>query len=178
VRKKVVEVCSPTKDSKILDVCTGTGGQAIEFGKKGFEVTGIDLSEEMLEVAKKKNKHENVKFEIGDAANIPLKDIDFNISCVSFGLHEMPHTIIEKVLSEIKRVTKPDGKIIIVDYSLPKNKLIRSVGYHFIKIYESKYFQSFVKTDLPKLLKTHEIDVTQNFTMFLGFVTIYECKKK
>jgi demethylmenaquinone methyltransferase/2-methoxy-6-polyprenyl-1,4-benzoquinol methylase len=132
----VIEISNPRQDSKILDICTGTGEQALEFGKQGYEVIGIDLSEEMLKIAKRKNKYKNVKFEIGDATNIPFQSNSFDISCISFGLHEMPKEIIERALSEIKRVTKFDGKIIIIDYALPKNKprLFNGVNFNIKKV--------------------------------------------
>ena len=56
VRGKVVNFTSARNGSRILDVGTGTGKQAFAFGKKGYDVIGIDLSEAMLEVANKKNK--------------------------------------------------------------------------------------------------------------------------
>lgn len=60
--------------AKILDVATGTGKQAFAFAKKGYDVIGIDLSEEMLKVADKKNKYENVRFEVADAFDAMTSD--------------------------------------------------------------------------------------------------------
>lgn len=54
IRKKVVEITNAKNSSKILDVCTGTGSQALAFGKIGCDVVGIDLSDNMLKVANKK----------------------------------------------------------------------------------------------------------------------------
>jgi ubiquinone/menaquinone biosynthesis C-methylase UbiE len=61
VRNKVADTIDSKAKIKILDVCTGTGTQAFAFAKRGYEVVGIDLSEEMLRVANKKNKYENVR---------------------------------------------------------------------------------------------------------------------
>ncbi|RPJ68943.1 MAG: methyltransferase domain-containing protein [Alphaproteobacteria bacterium] len=93
LRDRVVNFTNAQKGSKILDVATGTGQQAFAFAKKGYEVIGIDLSEAMLNVAKKKNKFRNVKFEIADATNLPFEDNSFDTSSISFSLHDMPLSI-------------------------------------------------------------------------------------
>ncbi len=80
IRDKVVDFTNARNGSRILDVGTGTGKQAFAFAKKGYEVTGIDLSEAMLKVANKKNNYENVKFAVADASNLPFKDSSFDVS--------------------------------------------------------------------------------------------------
>ncbi len=89
-REKVVEVTNAESGSKILDLCTGTGKQAFAFGKRGYDVVGIDLSEDMLNVARKKNEYDNVKFKVADATDIPFEENHFDVSCISFALHDMP----------------------------------------------------------------------------------------
>jgi len=60
IRKKVLEFTNTREGSKILDVGTGTGKQAFAYAKRGYNVFGIDLSEDMLNVANKKNRYGNV----------------------------------------------------------------------------------------------------------------------
>jgi demethylmenaquinone methyltransferase/2-methoxy-6-polyprenyl-1,4-benzoquinol methylase len=107
VRGRVVNFTNAQKGSKILDVATGTGQQAFAFAKKGYEVVGIDLSEAMLNVAKKKNKYKYTKFEVADATNLPFGDNSFDVSSIAFALHDMPLSIRKRVLKEMVRVTKP-----------------------------------------------------------------------
>lgn len=168
VRESVVSLTNAPKGSKILDVATGTGQQAFAFAKEGYEVIGIDLSEAMLSVAKKKNKYRNAKFEAADATNLPFKDNSFDVSSVSFALHGMPLSIREKVLKEMVRVTKQKGTIVVVDYDLPKNKLGRFLIYHFIALYEPEYYKSFIKSDLEALLNKNRIEVTEKRTVLYG----------
>jgi demethylmenaquinone methyltransferase/2-methoxy-6-polyprenyl-1,4-benzoquinol methylase len=172
VRTKVADLVNAREDSKILDVCTGTGRQAFAFAKKGSDVTGIDLSEAMLRVANRNNNYENMKFEYADAANMPFIDNCFDISSVSFGLHDMPLSIREKVLEEMVRVTKPKGTIVIVDYALPRNKIGKFLIYHFVKFYESKYYSKFIKSDLETLLKESGIDIQAELPILLGAARI------
>src|SRR3972149_9343048 len=120
LRDKVVDFANARKGSRILDVATGTGRQAFTFAKRGYDVVGIDLSEDMLKVANKKNKYENVKFEIVDAPNLPFEDNRFDVSCVSFALHDMILAIRKKALEEMVRVTRLKVNIGIVHYEFVK----------------------------------------------------------
>lgn len=96
VRDQVVSFTQAKDGPRILDVATGTGKQAFAFAKKGYEIVGIDLAEAMLEVAAKKNKYGSARFEVADATNLPFEENSFDVSCVSFALHDMPLTIREK----------------------------------------------------------------------------------
>ncbi len=167
LRDKVVDFANVRNRSRILDVATGTGRQAFAFAKRGYDVVGIDLSEDMLKVAIKKNKYENVKFEIVDATNLPFEDNRFDVSCVSFALHDMILTIREKALKEMVRVTKPKGTIVIVDYALPKNKVSRFFIYHLVKLYEP-YYPEFIKSDLEALLRKSGIEIEEELPVLLG----------
>ncbi len=168
IRNKVVDFADPRNGSKILDIATGTGKQAFAFAKKGYEVVGIDLSEAMLKVANKKNKYANVKFEVADATNLPFEDNTFDVSCVSFGLHDMPLFIREKGLKEMVRVTKRKGMIVIIDYALPENRIRRFLIYHFVNFYEGKYYSKFIKSDLEALLMKTGIEIKEELPVLLG----------
>uniref|UniRef100_A0A7V0Z7V7 Methyltransferase domain-containing protein n=1 Tax=candidate division WOR-3 bacterium TaxID=2052148 RepID=A0A7V0Z7V7_UNCW3 len=177
VRDKVGDFTDAKNGSWVLDVATGTGKQAFAFAKKGYEVIGIDLSEDMLKVANKKNKYENAKFIVADATNIPYKDNFFDVSCISFGLHDMPLAIREKVVEEIVRVTKPKGIIVVVDYALPKNKICRFLIYRFVKSYESRYYPEFIKSDLEALLRKSGIEIEKEHSVLLGVGRILKGNK-
>lgn len=168
VRDRVVNFTNAQKGSKILDVATGTGQQAFAFAKKGYEVVGIDLSEAMLDVAKKKNRFRSAKFEVADATSLPFEDNSFDISSVSFALHDMPLSIREKVLKEMVRVTKSEGTILIVDYDLPKNKVGKFLIYHFIAFIEAEYYKTFIKSDLEALLNKNRIKIVEKETVMHG----------
>lgn len=168
VRNEVVYFTNAKNGSRILDVGTGTGKQAFAFARSGYNVIGIDLSESMLKVANKKNKYEKVKFAVADATNLPFENNSFNVSCASFVLHDMPLTIREKTLKEMARVTKPKGMIMLIDYALPENKIHRSIIYHFVKLYEGKYYLEFIKSDLKELSRKSGIEITDELPVFLG----------
>ena len=177
IREKVFDFTCPEKEAKILDVCTGTGKQAFAFGKRGFDVTGVDFSEEMLRIAVRKNRYDNVRFAIGDAENLPFKKNRFDVSCISFGLHEMPELVRKKVIGELVRVTKPHGKIIMVDYALPKEEIKRFLFYHFVRFYESKYFPEFIKTNLQEMIHGTGLKFNASCEYAFGCVKIWKYEK-
>ena len=168
LRGRVVNFVGAEKGSRILDAATGTGKQAFAFAQKGYDVTGIDISEAMLKVANKKNRHLNVKFQVADATSLPFEDTSFDVSCISFALHDMPPAIREKVLKEIVRVVKPEGMVVIVDYALPKNRIGSFLIYHFVRLYERDYYSRFIKTNLEELLRKSGIEVKEELRVLLG----------
>lgn len=168
VRNQVVDFANAGKGSTVLDVATGTGQQAFEFAKRGYDVIGVDLTESMLEIARKNDRGGSVKFETADATHLRFEENSFDVSCISFALHDMPASIREKVLEEMVRVTRPNGIIVIVDYDLPRTKISRALIYHFITLYEGEYYKKFVVSDLDSLLRKTGINVTGRVSVLLG----------
>jgi len=167
LRDKVADFAEAQHGSRILDVATGTGKQAFAFANRGFNVVGVDLSEDMLAVAKKQNSYKNAIFEIADATNLPFEDNSFDVSCVSFALHDMIPIIREKTLKEMVRVTKTKGTVIIVDYALPENGLSRFFVYNIVKLYEP-YYSEFIKSDLEAMLRKSGIQIKERLSVLFG----------
>lgn len=172
VREQVADLIASGEGSRILDVATGTGAQAFAFAKRGHNVVGIDLSEAMIQVARNKNKTGKVGFEVVDATHLVFPNDSFDVSSISFALHDMPLVIREKVLSEMVRVTKSGGTILIVDYSLPKNHLGRWLVCHLIGLYESTYYTEFIASDFPGLLEKSGIQIALDHPVLLGVARI------
>lgn len=132
-RKKVVKMVSDTNPESILDIATGTGDLAISLAKTGAkEVVGLDLSEGMLAVGRKKIQEENLTGRIemiqGDSEALPFEDDRFDAITVAFGVRNFEN--LEKGLSEILRVLKPDGIFVILETSVPTKFPFRQ-GYNF-----------------------------------------------
>ena len=168
VREQVVDFANADKDATILDVATGTGQQAFAFAKCGYDVVGVDLTESMLDIARKHNKAGLVKFEVADATHLRFESNSFDVSCISFALHDMPLPIREKVLQEMVRVAKPDGAIVIVDYDLPHNRLGRALIYRLVTLYEGEYYKQFIDSDLEMLLQKTGIGIKRKLSILLG----------
>jgi len=132
--KKVLKHIINHQPESILDIATGTGDLAIKFAEKtkASKIVGLDLSEGMLSVARKKvndTELENkVKFIKGDSEALPFDENSFNAITVSFGIRNFDN--LEKGLSEIFRVLKPNGALIILETSVP-TKFPFKQGYQF-----------------------------------------------
>ena len=131
-RKKVLATIIEHQPESILDIATGTGDLAVKFAEKtsATKIIGLDLSEGMLSIARKKvadtalkNKLEFIK---GDSEALPFKDNMFDAITVSFGIRNFEN--LEKGLSEILRVLKPNGLFIILETSIPTSFIFKQ-GY-------------------------------------------------
>lgn len=145
-RKKVRKQLEAKKPKIILDLATGTGDLAIEILKiNPHQIYGLDLSEKMLHVFENKVKNQGIEqyFKImkGDAENIQFPDNHFDAVTVAFGVRNFEN--IDLGLSEIFRVLKDNGILIILEFSEPQKKLIKSCyNLYFSKIlpYIAKIF--------------------------------------
>ena len=123
-RRAVKEVVSGQQPVvNVLDVACGTGDMCVELLKRGCTVTGVDLSEEMLAIAKVKGERLKVKVEVADAENLPFEEESFDGVTCAFGVRNFVH--LEKGLSEMLRVLKPGGRMVILELATPDSKLIR-----------------------------------------------------
>ncbi|WP_029038313.1 bifunctional demethylmenaquinone methyltransferase/2-methoxy-6-polyprenyl-1,4-benzoquinol methylase UbiE [Salinimicrobium xinjiangense] len=132
-RKKVINMVAATNPESVLDIATGTGDLAISLAKTGAkEIIGLDLSEGMLAVGRKKIAQENLSKKIemiqGDSESLPFEDDRFDAITVAFGVRNFEN--LEKGLSEIFRVLKPGGIFVILETSVP-TKFPFKQGYHF-----------------------------------------------
>lgn len=121
-RKKVVQLVAGSKPNLVLDIATGTGDLAINISKNtnAEKIIGLDISEGMLKVGKRKVAKENLKnveLVLGDSENIPFDDNTFDAITVAFGIRNFE--TLEKGLKEILRVLKPTGTFVILETSIP-----------------------------------------------------------
>lgn len=159
---------------KVLDVATGTGAQALAFAARGAEVTGVDLSEAMLRIARRKSRSSNLTFLRADAATLPFPDESFDAACISFALHEMPRSVRTAVVRELSRVTRPGGTVVVVDWALPEGRpLARWLVYHVVKLWEPDCYADFVHSDLRALLAEAAIRVQEERPGLLGAAKIW-----
>ncbi|MDA3865395.1 MAG: bifunctional demethylmenaquinone methyltransferase/2-methoxy-6-polyprenyl-1,4-benzoquinol methylase UbiE [Salinivirgaceae bacterium] len=122
-RKRVVRKLALNQPSAMLDVATGTGDLAIAAARKidNLNVQGIDIAMSMLErgkqkIVKSKLEH-RVQIQLGDAENIGFDDNRFDCVTAAFGVRNFEN--VAKGLSEMHRVTKPGGQVIILEFSQP-----------------------------------------------------------
>ena len=143
-RKRAVRLLKKHQPKLILDIATGTGDFAIEaLSLNPEKIIGVDISEGMLSVGRekliKKNLTDKIELISGDSEFLPFEDNFFDAVIVSFGVRNFEN--LEKGLSDMLRVLKPGGKVVILEFSKPKS-------FPFKQIYQF-YFQWI----LPKIGK-------------------------
>lgn len=124
-RRKAVRAIVDQPDVRsVLDVATGTGDFAIAIAKKlpaGSEIVGVDLSEQMLEVGRQKVQG-NIVLQQGDVEHLDFEDNSYDRVSVAFGIRNFEH--LERGLSEMCRVLRSGGKLVILELSYPDNPFI------------------------------------------------------
>lgn len=129
-RRKMMRSLPPGDSLRVLDVATGTGDVAFELirQKSVAHVVGVDVSHGMIELAKKKSRDSGVEFALGDAQQLEFPDASFDAVTISFGIRNVEDP--DKAFAEFSRVLKPGGRLLILEFSIPKNRLVR-LGYLF-----------------------------------------------
>lgn len=149
--RKVVNEAIEDND-KILDLCTGSGTNAVNIAKKNasVKIVGVDISKDMLIIAKskiRKEKLSNIKLFRMDATNMKIKDECFDKILLSLVLHEIDEGLAASMIKETIRVLKPDGEIIVTEWERSK-KFLQKVIFFPIEVLEPKPYKSFVVKNL------------------------------
>lgn len=129
-RKKMAkEAIISSENCLVLDLASGTGDSAKELLKRGGKVIAVDISYEMLKVAKKKLKNQ-IFICCASSYQLPFADESFDAVTCAFGIRNMHDT--EKALKEIHRVIKREGRVVILEFSLPK-RLLKDIYLIYLK---------------------------------------------
>ena len=115
-RERAADLARVGPGSRALDVATGTGDLAIELARRGAEVTGLDFSEPMLELAR--GKAPGLDWTQGDALELPYGDGEFDAVTVSFGARNFSD--LNRGLREMARVTRPAGRVVVLEITTPQ----------------------------------------------------------
>jgi demethylmenaquinone methyltransferase/2-methoxy-6-polyprenyl-1,4-benzoquinol methylase len=129
-RRQAVEMLRPFQPKRILDVATGTADLAIEAMQlRPEKIVGVDIAEEMLERGRTKlatlGYTDTIALRRGDAERLPFSDAQFDAVMVAFGVRNFED--LEGGLREIRRVLKPGGQIIVLEFSRPRVFPIRQL---------------------------------------------------
>ncbi|MCA0431086.1 MAG: bifunctional demethylmenaquinone methyltransferase/2-methoxy-6-polyprenyl-1,4-benzoquinol methylase UbiE [Bacteroidetes bacterium] len=135
-RKKSVKILSETNPQLILDVATGTGDFAIECAKLNPEkIIGVDISEGMMIVGREKLKQlnlNNIELQYGNAETLSFNENYFDGIVVGFGVRNFQN--LEKGLSNLYRILKPGGQLIILEFSYPTNIFVKAFYTFYLSV--------------------------------------------
>lgn len=200
-RKFAAKVSNVKPDTKVLDVCTGTGDLAISYSKllngNGL-VVGSDYCHDMLRYGlpkiKKRHLENKIKLIEADTLQLPFRDNSFEISTVAFGIRNVAD--LEAGIKEMRRVVGPDGRVVILEFSQPANFIFRRIYFFYFtrilpmigrlvsksRIDAYTYLPQSVlafpdKLSLKKKMEECCLEDVRFFTRTLGIVAIHVGRK-
>lgn len=195
----------------MLDLCTGTGDFALELARRssldspGIELTGFDFSRDMLKEAERKQeevlkgvKQNRIRFMEGDAGKMPYKDGQFDSMGITFGLRNLVYENSRalKHLSEMKRVLRTGGQLVVLESSKPKDpvwRLFNDFYLRFILPYLGGLISGNLKAyqylagssrnyytmeEMEKILDVAGFTLIRSRSLFLGSVMLLVLEKR
>ena len=186
IRKYAFKVADVQPGIDVLEVGCGTGANLELFLEHGCNISGIDLSPAMLKIAADK-LGQRAKLVTSDAADMQeFSDSSFDLVIAMLTLHEMPQSIRVKVLREMRRVMKKEGRILLVDYHTGPLRMPMGLIYKGIILFfevaagreHYKNYRNFIKNGtLPPLIKQTGLLVDKKKIISKGNFAIYLLKK-
>lgn len=165
----LVEWAEIPPEAAILDVACGTGEFAKLLLAKNPQqpITGIDISESMLEVAKEKlQAYPNINLYNTSVTSLPFADESFDIVICASAFHyfESP----QLALSQMKRVLKPQGKLIILDWC--RDYFLLKIVDAWLKLTDSAHQQCYTQAEVNRMLSTADLDVIKQDKIRFGII--------
>ena len=132
-KRRLADLANPPRGAAVLDLATGTGDIAFVFASRGARVVGLDITTRMIELARIKAPAESATaFLVGDMLALPFPSSSFDVVTTGYGLRNVPD--LPRAVDEIRRVLKPGGQALSLDFNRPSNALIRTVYLWYLTI--------------------------------------------
>lgn len=152
-KRRVVQLARPQPGQRALDLCCGTGDLALALARCGAQVTGLDFNEPMLEAAGRRAAAIRLRelevpphatcsaqhaptpprFVRADAQRLPFPDDAFDIVTIGYGLRNLASC--EACLGEMRRVARPGGRLVVLDFGKPDNPLWRGLYFIYLRLF-------------------------------------------
>ena len=175
---KIASHIDPVSKASILDVGTGTANLAITLKKRSpkTKVTAVDPDEKILKIAQRKIQREKIDIKLikAPAQKLPFDSGTFDFLVSSFVIHHIPKLFKKQAFLEMKRVLKPNGTVLLIDFGSPRNLPARFIT----------YLASFIEDVgqnrmgfIPKTLREVGFKNVQEVESTLGLISFYKAKK-
>ncbi|HEY9624517.1 MAG TPA: class I SAM-dependent methyltransferase [Crinalium sp.] len=149
-RQLALEGLDIQPETKVLDLCCGSGQATRLLVGRSQHVTGLDASP--LSLKRAKRNVPQAKFVEGWAESMPFADEQFDLVHTSVALHEMEPNQLRQILQDVYRVLKPGGMFTFIDFHAPNNPLFIPGLYLFLFLFETNTAWNLIRTDLTELL--------------------------
>jgi demethylmenaquinone methyltransferase/2-methoxy-6-polyprenyl-1,4-benzoquinol methylase len=200
-RRHMAELLPVRNGLNVLDVATGTADQLIALHKYArhriSSSIGVDMADQMLEIGRNKIKKEFPKapiyLESGDATSLPCDDERFDVVTITFGIRNVMD--VHGALLEMYRVLKPEGRLLVLEFSLPKNIIVKKIYLFYFRyilpvlgglisgnLYAYRYLNETVETfpfgkDFIKMMEGAGFSECRVFPLTFGIASIYVGEK-
>lgn len=194
-KRRMVAGLPDLRAPSCVDVACGTGDLTFLLAEKYADgyVLGVDLTAEMIEIARGRNRHDRVRFHCGDMTNLPLDDGSVDLLTGGYAIRNAPD--LGEVLREFSRVVKPGGTLAFLDFSKPPGILAQKFQYHLLHLwggfwglvlhgnpevhgYISSSIRTFPDRDaLESLFEEHGFAVAERVPLLGGMMRIHFLRK-
>lgn len=163
------------KDSKILDLCCGSGQSTKFLVQHSLDVTGLDVSP--VSLARAAQNVPQAKYVEGLAEEMPLADQSFDLVHTSAALHEMSPEQLEAILREVDRILKPGGKFVLTDFHQATNPLFLPGLWLFLWLFETETAWQLINSSLGERLEKAGFTITTNKLYAGGSLQMIQAQK-
>lgn len=182
INENLIRLLTLRTTDKILDVGCGTGvltgmiSKNLDAGKAGL-VTGIDAAAKMIEGARKKRESTTCRFEVAAAENLPFEDNTFDSAISTLFFHHVDLNLKQKTLSEIWRVLKPGGRLVISDMHQPTTFMGKLVSHVSRWLLFQPEIGENIRGVLPPLIEMAGFDPPMLHAMYFGYIAVFSSQK-
>jgi demethylmenaquinone methyltransferase/2-methoxy-6-polyprenyl-1,4-benzoquinol methylase len=133
-KRRVVELSEAGSRSRVLDLACGTGDIALAIAGRGASVVGLDITHRMVQIARAKasRTQATARFVTGDMMALPFRDAEFDVVTTGYGIRNVPE--IAQAIAEMRRVLKPGGVLLSLDFNRPLNAVVRAVYLAYLTV--------------------------------------------
>jgi demethylmenaquinone methyltransferase/2-methoxy-6-polyprenyl-1,4-benzoquinol methylase len=138
-KRRLAHMTAVRPGEQALDLCCGTGDLAFALADRGANVIGLDFTQAMLDVAETRRRNlesdmqKRAHFIRGDAQQIAFSDNTFDVVTVGYGLRNLSSW--ETGLREMNRVAKPGGRVLVLEFGKPDNRIWRAIYFSYLKLF-------------------------------------------
>lgn len=193
-KQKLVELLPAVSNPVCVDIACGTGDVTFLLADKYPDGTciGVDLTQEMVDIANRRNTNSHVRFECGEMSDLPFADNSADILTGSYAIRNAPD--LSQALSEIRRVMKPGGTVALLDFSKPDSPIRQKIQFWTLKFwgglwglvlhgnpevhgYISASLQQFPsETELETLFRETGFELVESHRPFGGMMAMHYLK--
>ena len=130
-KRRLVQLARVTPGTRALDLACGTGDIAFELNGRGAQVIGLDITDRMIELARRRATG-RAAFLVGDMLALPFRDASFDVVTTGYGIRNVPD--IDAALAEMHRVLRPGGRLLSLDFNRPSHPIVRGAYFTYLTI--------------------------------------------